>query len=429
MKTLTLRFTIIMLALPLVAVAQGQYDDWYIAPSVIYFDDDGDRNLDDGMYFGQFNVGRGLTKHLAIEGLLGYYEVSGWKGTTISIPDQKHTELGVNLLAFLDRDETFAPYLLVGIGQLRTKDSDGSTENRPSGTFGVGLNWNIAQSNFSIRAELRARLAYEKDYNFVDNIASLGVQYSFGGKKPAAPQSNVDTDRDGVLDIWDDCPNTEFGEQVSSNGCPLRDRDGDADNDRVPDSRDACPNTPAGVPVSPNGCSLDSDGDGVTTDKDRCPGSAPGANVNEFGCDRDDDRDGVRNDLDQCPNTKAGVRIDVYGCEIKDIIRLPGVNFENGSDVLLSGTEHVLQNAATTLNNYPDLQIEVAGHTDSAGAGDLNYGLSERRAKTVRNYLIRYGVAEDRLIAVGYGESQPVADNATAEGRATNRRVELRIYR
>ena len=75
--------------------------------------------------------------------------------------------------------------------------------------------------------------------------------------------------------------------------------------------------------------------DGVTTDRDRCPGSPVGAQVDIYGCANDDDKDGVPNHRDNCPDTRAGARIDVYGCEIKDIISLPGVNFESGFDILL----------------------------------------------------------------------------------------------
>jgi outer membrane protein OmpA-like peptidoglycan-associated protein len=167
--------------------------------------------------------------------------------------------------------------------------------------------------------------------------------------------------------------------------------------------------------------------DGVTTDKDRCPATRPGAEVNIYGCENDDDRDGVPNHRDDCPDTRSGARTDVRGCEIKDVISLPGVNFETGHDVLLPGTEYLLQNAADTLNKHPELRIEVAGHSDDVGNADQNIGLSMRRAKTVMDFLIRYGVAEDRLSFRGYGESQPIADNDTAEGRATNRRVELRL--
>jgi len=145
------------------------------------------------------------------------------------------------------------------------------------------------------------------------------------------------------------------------------------------------------------------------------------------GCSGDDDDDGVPNHLDKCPNTPAGATVGVNGCEFTDIIELPGVNFGSGSDLLLPGTDQLLKRTAATLNKYPALQIEVAGHTDNDGAADANYGLSERRAKTARNYLILYGVDEKRLTVKGYGEAQPISENETVHGRAKTRRVELRI--
>ena len=111
------------------------------------------------------------------------------------------------------------------------------------------------------------------------------------------------------------------------------------------------------------------------------------------------------------------------------MISLPGVNFQSGSDLLLAGAENLIQDIAATLKANDYLQIEVAGHTDSQGSEISNQGLSDRRAKTVYDYLVMYGVNEDRLSFRGYGESQPIADNATADGRATNRRVELRVIR
>ena len=265
----------------------------------------------------------------------------------------------------------------------------------------------------------------------VDQLTTIGIQYNFGSRRsdPGVPptNNNIDTDGDGVLDMWDACDNTPPGVEVTSRGCELKNIDRDSDEDRVFDSTDECPNTPIGVPVDRRGCSLDSDMDGVTTGKDRCPATRAGAEVNIYGCENDDDRDGVPNHRDSCPDTRTGARIDVRGCEIKDIISLPGVNFETGFDILIPGTELILEEAAATLIRYPEMNIEVAGHSDDVGDAASNEGLSERRAKTVHNHLIQYGVAEDRLTFKGYGESQPIADNSTADGRATNRRVELRL--
>lgn len=106
---------------------------------------------------------------------------------------------------------------------------------------------------------------------------------------------------------------------------------------------------------------------------------------------------------------------------------LEGVNFSTDSARLLPESQAILNSAADTLKAWDDVKvmIEVAGHTDSTGSAAYNQKLSERRAEIVRAYLIEKGIAADRLIAKGYGESQPVADNRTKEGRYKNRRVEL----
>lgn len=140
----------------------------------------------------------------------------------------------------------------------------------------------------------------------------------------------------------------------------------------------------------------------------------------------DADGDTIPDSRDRCPNTPPPLRVDSSGCEIKQEIRLPGVNFESSSAQLLSGSSTVLDDAVATLRRYPELRIEIAGHTDSSGADAYNQGLSARRAQAVLDYFRAAGVA-NALTARGYGESQPIADNATAEGRAQNRRVLLRI--
>ena len=145
------------------------------------------------------------------------------------------------------------------------------------------------------------------------------------------------------------------------------------------------------------------------------------------GCETDGDSDGVADSQDQCPNTRAGAQVDINGCEIREEIQLQGVNFETNSDRLVAGTEGVLRDAAATLQRNPTIRVEVAGHTDSDGAAEYNESLSQRRAETVRDFLISEGVAEDRLTALGYGESAPIADNGTAAGKAQNRRVVLRV--
>jgi outer membrane protein OmpA-like peptidoglycan-associated protein len=178
-------------------------------------------------------------------------------------------------------------------------------------------------------------------------------------------------------------------------------------------------------------CRIDSDGDGVYDDADRCPGTPPGTPVDATGCplppvDGDDDRDGVPNSKDRCPNTPPPARVDAWGCEFTTELRLPGVNFETASATLLEESFAVLDGAVATLRRYPELRIEVAGHTDSRGADAYNRELSQRRAEAVRAWLVERGVG-NALTARGYGESQPIASNATDAGRRDNRRVTLRV--
>ena len=413
MRKSLFRLTCLVLAVFLAPTVYGQNRDWTMTLAAVYTDDDGARNLDDSVAGAQLSIGGAITENTSVEALLGYSDIDGF-------PGQQHLELGANLLVFIDRESTFAPYLLAGVGYLRTSTDNAGEESRPTLNLGVGVKWALGDSAVAIRGEYRARLAWENDNEFVDQIASIGLQFSFGAGTKA--KSGFDSDQDGVIDHWDRCPETRPGVLVDESGCAF-----DSDGDGVPDSADECPNTAAGVPVDAVGCPRDGDRDGVADNQDKCRNTTFGAEVDSNGCERDDDADGVFNRLDRCPNSPAGVRVDIYGCEIKDVIALPGVNFETNSDRLLLGAAQVLSDAAATLKMHADLRVEVAGHTDSVGNAAANESLSVRRAITVRDFLIAAGVNAANVTAKGYGESRPVADNASLNGRTANRRVELII--
>jgi outer membrane protein OmpA-like peptidoglycan-associated protein len=241
------------------------------------------------------------------------------------------------------------------------------------------------------------------------------------GAKVDAQGCELDGDKDGVVDRLDKCPTTPAGRKVNAQGCEL-----DSDGDGVVDALDKCPNTPAGRKVDANGCELDSDGDGVVDALDKCPNTPAGNKVNSEGCDLDSDGDGIIDSADQCPNTPAGDRVDNKGCSLPKVLNLMGVNFDNDKDTLRPEAAAILDDAVATLKRYPGLKVEIAGHTDSASSDAHNLDLSQRRANAVMQYLVDKGVAADRLSAKGYGEAQPIADNATKDGRFKNRRVELR---
>ena len=241
------------------------------------------------------------------------------------------------------------------------------------------------------------------------------------GRKVNAQGCELDSDGDGVVDALDKCPTTPAGRKVNSEGCEL-----DSDGDGVANALDKCPTTPAGRSVNAEGCELDSDGDGVVDALDNCPTTPPGRKVNAEGCEPDSDRDGIIDTADQCPNTPAGDRVDSKGCSLPKVFNLIGVNFDTAKDSLRPEATDILDDAVAILKRYPGLKVEIAGHTDSAGSDSANLELSQQRADAVMNYFIDKGVEANRMSAKGYGEALPIADNATADGRFKNRRVELR---
>ena len=146
----------------------------------------------------------------------------------------------------------------------------------------------------------------------------------------------------------------------------------------------------------------------------------------------DSDNDGVPDQIDQCPGTLEGLATDNRGCASQSggepqALRLDDVNFELNSATLTAGSRATLQRVAEALRGEPNLRAEIAGHTDSSGADDYNMRLSQQRADAVLTWLVGEGIERNRLQARGYGETQPVADNGTADGRARNRRVEFRV--
>ncbi len=264
----------------------------------------------------------------------------------------------------------------------------------------------------------------------------------------------IDSDSDGISDDIDRCPNTPSRVKVDKWGCPL-----DSDGDGVPDSIDACPDTPKGIKVDARGCPLDSDGDGVPDYLDQCPDTPKGAKVNDKGCHGgaipvDSDSDGVPDSIDACPDTPKGVKVDARGCPLDSdgdgvpdyLDRCPrtpkcakvndagcweckNVEFDFDKWDIKPEYYSELDKVIDCINQNPSIKIEIQGHTDNIGTSKYNQGLSEKRANSVMNYFIKKGIEKRSLSAIGYGLTRPIASNKTKEGRAKNRRVELKpIY-
>ena len=147
--------------------------------------------------------------------------------------------------------------------------------------------------------------------------------------------------------------------------------------------------------------------------------------------DLDDDGDGVNNCDDKCPDSQPGQTIGPDGCPVPVSIDLKGVNFDFDKSNLRPDAVAILSEATQILVRYPDLRVEVAGHTDLCGKDDYNQKLSERRATTVYNYLTQNGVAASRLTGpIGYGESRPLEQTPQtfpACKSEKNRRTELNV--
>ncbi|WP_088698689.1 OmpA family protein [Halomonas campaniensis] len=155
-----------------------------------------------------------------------------------------------------------------------------------------------------------------------------------------------------------------------------------------------------------------------------CPATPSGVEVDSNGCPLDNDNDGVANYLDQCPYTPSGLPVNIIGCATENLV-LQDVNFRFDSAELTRPAKAVLDEIAKQLVKNTSARVLLEGHTDSIGTDQYNLELSQRRIDSVKSYLVSKGFPSQNMRAVGYGESDPIATNATPEGRALNRRVEL----
>ena len=398
----------------------------------------------------KFFAGYDFTERFSLE---AYFSKLG-KAELLPNGEVKYQDFGLSALYYIYKSQQphvgWGVFGRAGVGRMKNDaDIPYQRDNDNHIMLGAGVEYGF-ENGFALRA----------DADFYDTDARLfaiNVLKRFGAsKKKAEPQpvAVVDGDNDGVADSEDRCPNSAVGAVVDSQGCE-RDSDGDgvvdsqdrcpntaagsrvdaqgcvvvsdSDGDGVADGSDKCPNSPAGAKVDARGCEPDSDHDGVADSSDKCPGTPSTAAVDAQGCELDSDGDGVVDSQDRCLNTPTGTAVDARGCKLQETIVLKGVTFATASAELIGDSRQVLDGVVATLRRNPELKLEVAGYTDNTGNHNYNVRLSQKRAESVRNYLVAQGIAADRLTAKGYGPADPVADNDSEAGRAANRRVALHI--
>ena len=369
------------------AVHAQDFGNWYVAPRIGAAFSDSNRKTDTSVW-GGIGVGVWVNPNLAVDFEYTMNNASfkddSWRVRQFGGQDKEWESVGLGVSArwfFGDQGAQWRPYVMGGIGALRHAAYSGvlveptgynSDGWDPMVTIGGGVQYNMTD-RVALRGEIAAR--YDHDNN---TLNKTGEALGYTGKR-----RNGFTD--GIVSV---------GLVYSFGG-------------------HAAPPA-AEPPVAP-------------------PAAADCHTL-------DDDHDGVNNCDDKCPDTPAGTIVGPDGCPQKVVIDLRGVNFkfdrpkvgehkiEPTLQVPTSDSVAILDQAVDTLKRYPDIKVELDGHTDSVGSDAYNQKLSERRAQIVNDYLVAHGVDSSRITAVkGFGETQPIDTNATKEGRARNRRTELKV--
>lgn len=408
-------------------------DNWNILPSLSYLNVS--KYAGDNFSFGLTGSINKMSKFVNKKATDGTY-------TVVNPGDLNYYAVDLDIkYSFMNMigSKRFDPSAHVGGGYTFLGDVSAGTMNA-----GLGLTyWMSELVGLSVQSTYKysfddARLPNVDVPTHMQHFA--GIIFKFGGKdtdgdgvydrEDACPdvfglkqyKGCPDTDGDGIVDASDACPDAAGA--VAMNGCP------DTDGDGVADKDDACPEV-AGLKAL-KGCP-DTDGDGTTDKADKCPNiKGPKENA---GCPwPDTDGDSVLDKDDKCPTEKGTVANN--GCpEISQaaINSLDGyaktILFNTGKASFQKQTIPVLASITAILKENPTAKFNISGHTDSTGNASFNLKLSKERAAAVKNYLVSNGVAANRLTSEGFGDTQPIGSNKTKEGKASNRRVEVKYVK
>ncbi len=368
----------------------------------------------------------GLGNHIDFTGMIsGAFLKYPVPDKPVSVSDELLLEAVATANLKLTSDKYWvSPFLTAGAGASKYKGYFAAFA-----PVGVGLQINFYDDAFILlNSQYRIPFTEHAAYHF---FHSVGIAGALSKRKAAAPpvvaplpvieEKPKDRDGDGIVDTDDKCPDVKG--IATFQGCP------DTDGDGITDAEDNCPNA-AGT-AKYKGCPIpDSDNDGINDEQDKCPTQPGVARYN--GCPiPDTDSDGINDEEDKCID-KAGPASN-SGCPeiakaVIDKINYAAKNvfFATGSAKLLAKSNKPLNEVAKLLTADPSLKLAIDGHTDNSGKADKNLALSQSRANAVLAYLKSKGVDESRMVATGYGQDNPVADNKTAAGKAKNRRVEIK---
>ncbi|NVB77198.1 MAG: OmpA family protein [Kofleriaceae bacterium] len=404
-------------------------------------------------------LGVTFTDMLGVEGEVGVIPTETRGGSLADVWNLTYRGHLIAQFGAANPAKKLIPFILAGGGAtavVKSKNEDIIEKDTDAALYvGVGAKYRV-DNGWGIRADARLLFPPSSDGSgpTVDFEALLSIYKEFGRKeaeKPAEPKGPSDTDGDGLTDDVDKCPNEAEDKDgfQDDDGCP----DADNDADGVADAADKCAMEPEDKDgfQDDDGCpDADNDGDGMLDASDKCPNEAEDKDgfQDDDGCpDPDNDGDGVMDASDKCvdqPETKNGYQ-DEDGCpdEVPQKVKqftgvIQGINFKSNDAGLLASSNKTLDKAVAVLKEYPDLKVEIEGHTDDqpmkkGGKFTDNKALSQARADTVKAYFVGKGIEDSRLTAVGYGPDKPVVDPTGLKGgklnaaRAKNRRVEFKL--
>jgi OOP family OmpA-OmpF porin len=394
------------------AQAETRAGEWSISPVIGGYLFEADEYLKHKPVYGA-RLGYNLTSRFALEGAFDYLRTES-KLAPVDVDGYLYRLEG---LWHLRPDAKVVPYLAAGLGVIKLDPESGNFDEDFLLDYGIGAKWALNRA-IGLRADVRHIMAQHNSPTYNNLEYTLGLVFSWGGAK-ATPMSAAAE------------PPPPQPAAAPPPPAPVPLPPVDEDRDGVVDSQDRCPGTPSGIPVGADGCPADRDQDGVPDSDDRCPATAPGTPVDSQGCPLDGDKDGVADAVDRCPDTPPGESVDETGClpppaEEKVSIEL-AIAFDTNKAEIKPQYQSEVQRVAEFMKTAPKTTGEVEGHTDNVGSEKANVALSQRRADAVRDALIKLGVEASRLTAKGYGPSNPIADNKTADGRRKNRRVVVTI--